>query len=687
MNKRLWASVLVAAVTFTSAVTVPYKERQIVAAAPQKGAAAEVEDTSTDGRTTAGGFTFSIVGKEAKIIGYSGTAQELAIPTKIKVTRAGTSGSGTGTGNSTDSETTEYAVTEIAANAFSGNLGITTVTMSGGTDSDGKVFGIRTIGEKAFFACHDLATVTIASTTTSIGDYAFSDCVALNSITVSEGNQRYKVIDGALYYYTAGTGTGGYALVQYPLANTATEYKVPDAVAPTLTEIGKGAFWGSQFLETVALPDALKTIGDSAFAQCRKLKSVSIPTGVTSIGEEAFKGDASLGEITLPDGVTTVNASTFQGCEALKSVNLPDDLKIIGNRAFQGCKSLANFDVPANVTTIGDQAFAQCEGLHQITIPMKTTSIGNGVFAGTTVTILCHNGSQAAVYAGRNGLTAERTYTVGFYTNSTYSNMISSQEVAEGKDAVPPAVAGRDGYRMSWSGSYTAVRQDIRVYQVWDKLFHVTFIDTFNGRTEVVEVDEGKVVQPPAWSMSGYQLSWDVDVTDYVYADFTVHAVWRSSTTGKDIGKTAIKPAAKGTDITKGNNLYKVNSTSAANPTVKFVGLVNADVSTVKIPETVSSGGVRYKVTAISANAVNGNKSITELTISKNVTSISAKAFYNCKKLKKVKLKTKSITKMNNKAFAKIHAKAKFYTYDSQIARYKAMLKNAGVKKPSVKHL
>ena len=73
--------------------------------------------------------------------------------------------------------------------------------------------------------------------------------------------------------------------------------------------------------------------------------------------------------------------------------------------------------------------------------------------------------------------------------------------------------------------------------------------------------------------------------------------------------------------------------------------------------------------------------------ISKNMKSISAKAFYNCKKLKKIKLKSKNIIKMNNKAFAKIHSKAKFYTYNSKIDKYKSMLKNAGVKKPNVKRL
>ncbi|MDE6889943.1 MAG: leucine-rich repeat domain-containing protein [Eubacterium sp.] len=694
MNKRIWAAALAAAVTLTSAVTIPYDRTQVqtvLAAGQSSSSGSEVEDTSTDGKTTAGGFTFTVTGKEATITGYGGSVKELTIPTKITVTKT-TSGGNTGGGNTGGSqkpneEKTEYTVTAIADNAFSGNLGIQKLTMSGGTDKDGRVFGIRTIGDRAFFACHDLTTVEIASTTTSIGKYAFSDCVALNSMKVGDGNTRYKVIDNALYYYTAGSGTGTYKLVQYPLANNAAEYKVPDLVSFTLTEIAEGAFWGSPYLETITIPETVDKIGDQAFAQCKKLKSVLFPVGLKSLGSEAFRGDSALEEATIPAGVTTIQPGTFQGCESLKKVNMTNELKIIGNRAFQGCKSLTDFVVPGNVTTLGDQAFANCESLHEITIPMRTTSIGSGVFTGTKVTVLCHNGSQAATYAAANGLTAERTYTVSFYTNSTYSNLISSQEIVEGKDAIPPSVPGRDGYRMSWSGSVTAIKQDTRVHQIWSKLFDVTFVDSFNNRTQVVQVDEGKLVTPPSWTMSGYTLSWDKDLTDYVTENITVHAIWRNNTSGTTIGANATRPAEKGTDVTKGNNRYKVSSSNPGNPTVKFIGLVNENVSSVNIPETVSAGGVRYRVTLISSNALNGNKSITSVVINKNMKSISAKAFYNCKKLKKVKLKSKNIIKMNNKAFAKIHSKAKFYTYNSKIDKYRTLLKNAGVKKPSIKRL
>ena len=152
MNKRIWAAALAAAVMVTSAVTIPYKDVQMAAAAAQSSSSGgEVEDTSADGRTTAGGFTFRVAGNEATITGYSGAAKELSIPTKIKYEKPGTgngtgSGSGgSGSGGSSNENAVEYAVTAIAENAFSGNLGIQKLTMSGGINSEGKAYGIKTI--------------------------------------------------------------------------------------------------------------------------------------------------------------------------------------------------------------------------------------------------------------------------------------------------------------------------------------------------------------------------------------------------------------------------------------------------------------------------------------------------------------------------------------------------------------
>ncbi len=761
MNKKLWAVMLAAAVIIKSVVPVSFMDNEMVTAATKKPstgtATAQPEDISTDGRTTAGGYTYRVSGKEAVITGYNGTAVDLTIPTKIiyqktvatspsSPTRASgtkpstskpatkpsttkpstTKPSSTKPSSTKPSATTpttastasspspsairsmasvkaaratkpntasaptvtvEYQVTSIDNEAFNGQLSIKSVTMAGGIDSNGKSFGIQKIGDKAFFACHDLEKLTIAASTTSIGSHAFTDCVALNSISVADGNPKYKVIEGSLYSYSTGSGTGHYTLEQYLLASTEKTYKMPDLITETLTGIGEGAFWGSVNLETVTLPPTVKTIGEGAFEECRKLTTVEFPEGLTSIGAEAFKGAVALSEITLPPNVTAINSRTFQGCESLKTVNMPDKLSAINSYAFQGCKSMEEFVVPQGVTVIGDQAFAQCESLREITIPTRTTSIGNGAFRGTTVTLMCHSGSQAAIYAANNGLSVERTYTVSFYSNALYSTLISSQDVVEGRDAVPPEVAEREGYRMRWSGEYTSVKQDIRVYTVWDKLYDVKFVDVFNGKTETVQVVKDEFPAPPSWEMDGYTLSWDQDLSVGVDRNFTVHAVWQNNTTGEILDPDAVRPQKKGTSLKKGNNQYKVTSANIKNPTVKFTGLSKAEVKKADIPAAITVKGVKYKVTEIASGVAKDNKNITKLIVNKNVTKIGSNAFYGCTKLKNIRLKSKSITKIGGKAFKSVSPKAVCYTYYSRQSRYKSMLKKAGIKKPNMKRL
>ena len=49
---------------------------------------------------------------------------------------------------------------------------------------DGVTYSVTTIGEKAFYGCKKLTSVTIGNSVTTIGDNAFFDCSSLTSITI-----------------------------------------------------------------------------------------------------------------------------------------------------------------------------------------------------------------------------------------------------------------------------------------------------------------------------------------------------------------------------------------------------------------------------------------------------------------------------------------------------------------------
>lgn len=730
MKKRLGTAILAAAVAFTSVQAVPYVGVQPAAAAttkkPTTTSSSETIEKSSDGKVTENGYTFRISGNEATITGYTGTTKDLKIPTKISIpqtvtvptTGTGTSGTGsTGTGTATtkaasqkkdepEVPTNDYFVTAIAENAFSSKLGIKSISMTSGS-VDGKTFGIKKIGNKAFFGCHDMTSITIAATTSEIGAGVFADCIALTSIKVADGNQNFKTIDGALYSYSTESGSGIYRLEQYPLGNKAAEYKVSESLGFTLGEIGQEAFLGSQNLVTVELPITVKKIGDRAFAQCKKLTTVTLPQDLTTIGTEAFQGDIALETITIPDNVTTINTGTFQDCQTLKSAKLPEKLAVINAKAFQNCKALGDVELPISVTTIGDQAYAQCNAMKKISIPVKTNSIGKNVFEGTPVTVHCHSGSQASTYAKQYNLETERIFTVEFYTDNTYKTLLSSQEVLEEADAKLPEFTAEEGYEVTgWSADYTKIKQDLRLYPIQKKVYEVKFIDLYNGREESVKVTDGSAPEAPAWTMDGYSLRWNPSIPDDVHSNQTVNAVWTSSTTGKEIKPDAVKPRDLGATITSGKNNYQVTSADPYNPTVAFAGLegeaastkatssskdkkskVKYDSITVKIPASISIDGVSYKVTTVAAKALSSNKNITSVEIGSNVKSIKEKAFYKCSRLSKVKLKTKKIIAMGSGAFKGVKTTAKFYTFNSKLSKYKSMLKDAGVKKPTMKRL
>lgn len=96
------------------------------------------------------------------------------------------------------------------------------------------------------------------------------------------------------------------------------------------------------------------------------------------------------------------------------------------------------------------------------------------------------------------------------------------------------------------------------------------------------------------------------------------------------------------------NNVsYKV---LAQGKTVAFYKVNNKKATKVVIPDTVTIGGITYKVTAISDNACSGCKKIKSVTIGKHVTTIGNKAFFKCTSLKNISIPT-SMKKIGKKAF------------------------------------
>jgi len=131
------------------------------------------------------------------------------------------------------------------------------------------------------------------------------------------------------------------------------------------------------------------------------------------------------------------------------------------------------------------------------------------------------------------------------------------------------------------------------------------------------------------------------------------------------------------------NVKYKV--LDSAKKTVAAVGVTTKKVKSVTVYKTVKKDGTTWKVVEIGAKAFKGCKKLTKVTIGANVTKIGKQAFANCPNLKNVNMKKAAkITSFGKKAFSKINAKAKITVPAKKRAKYKKLLKKAGVPKKAV---
>ena len=96
-----------------------------------------------------------------------------------------------------------------------------------------------------------------------------------------------------------------------------------------------------------------------------------------------------------------------------------------------------------------------------------------------------------------------------------------------------------------------------------------------------------------------------------------------------------------GTSYTISGNEYKVSKPGAEVILVK----TSKTTKNVTVPAQIYAQGITYKVTSIGAKAFNNNKKLTKVTIGTNIVKINSNAFFNCKNLKTVTIKSVRLTK------------------------------------------
>lgn len=100
--------------------------------------------------------------------------------------------------------------------------------------------------------------------------------------------------------------------------------------------------------------------------------------------------------------------------------------------------------------------------------------------------------------------------------------------------------------------------------------------------------------------------------------------------------------------------------------------------TSISIPETVKVGGHVYDVTILDDGCLKNHKKAKTVMVGENVAQIGEEAFYGCKQLKKIKIKSEQIEYIGEDAFRGISGEAVIYVPRSCLTEYRAMVRESG---------
>ena len=183
--------------------------------------------------------------------------------------------------------TTATATVTSGSTVYTGDVVIPSYVSYGG-----KSYTVTTIGNRAFYKCTTLSSVTIPSTVSKIeADAFYINCDKLSTFTVDTQNQWYTDIDGVIY------SKDNKQIVRCPPAR-------------------EGLF---------AIPDHVEEIAASAFMYCQKLTDITIPNSVTKIGNYAFYCNYGLKSIYIPASVQELASNALYSCYRLETITVDKD--------------------------------------------------------------------------------------------------------------------------------------------------------------------------------------------------------------------------------------------------------------------------------------------------------------------------------------------------------------------------
>ena len=338
--------------------------------------------------------------------------------------------------------------------------------------------------------------------------------------------------------------------------------------------------------------------------------------------------------------VTEIGKNSFSYCERFTSVSIPYGVTIIGDDAFEGCSRIKSVSIPNSVKTIGAYAFSSCKSLTSVTIPYGVTVLEREAFG------YCDDLTSVSIPSS--------VKTIG---SNAFYDCLSLKNIS-----IPYGVIEIEGSAFEGCKNLNTVTIPNSVQKIRNFAFDdCDNLKTINVPKSVVLIGTGAFGSyGSAKTIKGYS--------------GTVAEKYAKEYDLKFISLTP--PPKNGTTMIIGKNKYVVTSTS----TVRYKAPVSKKITGIKIPKSIMIYGRAYKVTAIAKKAFYNCKNLKSVTIKSPIKRIGEYAFYKCKNLKTVRIYSTKLTKNNvlYGSFKGIAKKATFYVPKGKKAAYKKILLKRG---------
>jgi len=243
-----------------------------------------------------------------------------------------------------------------------------------------------------------IKALSIGSTVTSIGVWAFRGCTGLTGRLIIPDSVTYM----GTYAFNNCSGLTG-ALVLPPSYLTPEAY---DNGAGSVTNDGftNSAFEGCTGLTSLSILGAWPSIPFNMFYGCAGFTgTLPIPPTVTNICDNAYYGCAGFtGPLPLPNGLLRIGKQAFRGCTGITGeLIIPPTVIKLCQSAFYGL-SISSATIPASVVSIANGLFYNCAALTTINayIPMTLITTSTGNLTGSGVTTIHARASDSTWTAG-----------------------------------------------------------------------------------------------------------------------------------------------------------------------------------------------------------------------------------------------------------------------------------------------